>query len=361
MTATVCLDIDQLLAPIPGEFPAGDARAYAHRLHEQLNEQRREDDPDDYDEATRPAEFKKADWDGVVELASVALQAESKDLRVACHLVEALTQLDNFDGLQRGITLLRRLVEECWDWLIPELDDDDPDARSAPLANMLDDAVRGLCFPNLVRSLPILGQGETATSVVDWHRLPAGTETSQRDAVIAATDPDRLIAQANVMDACLEELTALRAALEEKLGDHAPGFLHLGEAINDCRNLARNALRELRPEIANADSDADDQADASDAAVAGQTLATTNRPSGVDPEADRQTVYRQIEDAANLLGRLEPHSPVPYLVQRAVELGRLPFPQMIKQFVREENALSELYRELGINAAAGEESPVGAS
>jgi hypothetical protein len=43
-------------------------------------------------------------------------------------------------------------------------------------------------------------------------------------------------------------------------------------------------------------------------------------------------------------------------VKRAVELGRLPFPEMIKQFVREESTLCELYRELGINAPAGEES-----
>jgi hypothetical protein len=43
---------------------------------------------------------------------------------------------------------------------------------------------------------------------------------------------------------------------------------------------------------------------------------------------------------------------VPYLVQRAVALGKMPFPQMIRQLVREESILSELYRELGIDSTA---------
>ena len=349
VTTAHCLDIDQLLEPIPGEFPAGDARAYAHRLQEQLNELRREDDPDDYDEATRPAEFKKADWDGVVELASAALQAESKDLRVACHLVEALVQLEGFAGLHQGLTLLKRLVEGCWNWLIPFEEDDDPDARSAPLTNMLDDPVRGLCFPNQIRTLAILGRGDTATSVLDWKNVSG--DASVRDNILNTTDVEALATAADESEACLTELKSLCAALEERLAEHAPSLLNLGEAITDCRNLARSALQQLRPELAASQDEPD-----SDEAASGQAQKQPQTSGGKNIEVDRQSVYQQIEDAANLLGRLEPHSPVPYLVKSTVELGRLPFPEMIKQFVREENTLCELYRELGINTPADEES-----
>ena len=60
---------------------------------------------------------------------------------------------------------------------------------------------------------------------------------------------------------------------------------------------------------------------------------------------------RQIDAAAEVLRRLEPHSPVPYLVKRAVKLGRMPFPTLIKQLVREESVLTELYREFDISSA----------
>ncbi len=351
------LNIDELLPPIPGEQPAGDARAYAHRLHEQLDEMRREDDPTDYDEATRPAEWKRADWPGLLEKAEEALKSETKDLRVACHLVEALVRLEGLCGLRQGLELLRRMSQECWDRLNPPLEDSDTDSRAAPLANMLDDPVRGLCFPNLVRSLPILGDGNSASSFFDWKRLQSANENgadARRDAVLSATDPQRLETVASDAEACLAELNTLRGALEEKLGESAPGFLHLGEAITDCQRLSRQALAQLQPETLSTPSE--------DASPEQDAEGVPSKPVGSESDITPRTrlaAYQQIEQAADLLCRLEPHSPVPYLVKRAVEMGRQPFPQMIRQLVREENTLTEMYRELGIDTSASEPSPAG--
>jgi type VI secretion system protein ImpA len=62
----------------------------------------------------------------------------------------------------------------------------------------------------------------------------------------------------------------------------------------------------------------------------------------------RQAIYQQLQRAADALQRLEPHSPVPYLVKRAVELGGLPFHEMIRALIRDATVLDELSRELGI-------------
>jgi type VI secretion system protein ImpA len=67
-------------------------------------------------------------------------------------------------------------------------------------------------------------------------------------------------------------------------------------------------------------------------------------------------VYQQLAEAAARLQQLEPHSPIPYLVQRAVELGALPFPELIRALIREPNVLSELNRELGIQEPAQSDS-----
>ena len=45
---------------------------------------------------------------------------------------------------------------------------------------------------------------------------------------------------------------------------------------------------------------------------------------------------------------MEPHSPIPYLIKRAVSLGRLPFPSLMRQVIREPVVLTELNREFGI-------------
>lgn len=343
------LAVESLLAPIPGKSPAGDARAYSTRLRDQFEELRHEDDPHDFDDATRPAVLKKADWQGVQKLAEQALANDTKDLRVACHLVEALVRQNGFDGLHDGLALLTALSNDCWDRVNPPLDDEDPDSRGAPLSNMLDDPARGLCFPNLVRSLPLLGDAAGVCSFTDWQRLQSPGDANaktKRDAILAASSPERLETVASDAEACLAELTALRNLLDTKLGSYAPSFSHLGEAINDCKTLAKRALGQLRPE---------NSAVAEQPVIAAVVKVESGRSEDLpheDAATSRRAAYEQIQRAANALARLEPHSPVPYLVQRAVALGSLPFPQMIKQLVREENILSELYRELGIDAAA---------
>lgn len=334
------LDPDGLLEPIPGDAPAGDANAYLYELHERLTELGREDDPDDYDDATRPEQLKKSDWPGVAAAASEALRTRTKDLRVACHLVEALTRVDGLAGLGSGLALLQRMVENCWDRLNPPLEADDQEARSAPLANMLDDPIRGLCFPNVVRGVPILGSGKHTCSTAGWEKLleRKGEGEQELDAVVAASGPQRLKQVAADAEACLEQLEQLKTALEAKMGPAAPGFVYLGQALQDCNNLANQVLRQVSGGSGQDTASVETAAEDDDA---GQS------PPAAGPQS-RSEAYDQIEAAAEMLRRLEPHSPVPYLVKRAVALGRLPFPALIKQLVREESVLSELYREFGI-------------
>ncbi|MGL4461619.1 MAG: hypothetical protein ACRC1K_05650, partial [Planctomycetia bacterium] len=64
--------------------------------------------------------------------------------------------------------------------------------------------------------------------------------------------------------------------------------------------------------------------------------------------ASRDEVYRALRHAADVLEKLEPHSPVPFLVRRAVDLGAMPFPVMIKQLVRDAAVLEGLFREIGV-------------
>jgi type VI secretion system protein ImpA len=70
---------------------------------------------------------------------------------------------------------------------------------------------------------------------------------------------------------------------------------------------------------------------------------------GVAPASgNRDYWYNRLREAADQLLRMEPHSPIPYLIRRAADLGQKPFPEMIKSFVRDDNLLRELRRELGI-------------
>jgi type VI secretion system protein ImpA len=45
---------------------------------------------------------------------------------------------------------------------------------------------------------------------------------------------------------------------------------------------------------------------------------------------------------------MEPHSPIPYLIRRAVDLGAMPFPLLMKALISDAKALDEMNRGLGI-------------
>src|SRR5438132_12614002 len=92
------LDFDALLAPIPGDNPAGGSVPFDVR--EKLEEDRRQDDPTDYaeDDPMRPEQFKKADWPHIIRISQETLTKSSKDMLVAARMTEALVQEKGFAG-----------------------------------------------------------------------------------------------------------------------------------------------------------------------------------------------------------------------------------------------------------------------
>ena len=161
------LDFDELVAPIPGDDPAGGSIPFAVR--EKLEEFRKEVDPDqfDADDPMRPESFQKADWEGIIELAKETLTGTSKDLLIGARLTEALVKEHGFAGLRDGLHLLLRLVAECWDRLRPAIEsDDDLEIRAGPF-NWLDESDRGA--PVLAR----VAHGAHAHRQVRFLRLDA--------------------------------------------------------------------------------------------------------------------------------------------------------------------------------------------
>jgi predicted component of type VI protein secretion system len=62
----------------------------------------------------------------------------------------------------------------------------------------------------------------------------------------------------------------------------------------------------------------------------------------------REDLLTRLADASALLLQMEPHSPIAYMIQRAVKLARLPFPDLMKVLVREPSVLSQLDRDLDL-------------
>jgi type VI secretion system protein ImpA len=348
------LDIDELLTPVPGDDPAGEPVPY--ELRQQLEEDRREEDPDAYapDDPMRPEKPKRAEWSKIVSACSEILARTSKDLLVGARLTEALTKLYGFPGTREGLHLLRRLVEQCWgddptqDGLYPKVEDGDLEIRASPFS-WLDEADRGARFPTTLRTLPLVSAPEGQFGQLDWKLTQEGRGPLPREdfeKAMLATPPALIMQNAAALDACVAELNALAEALNARMGSVAPGLSGIREALESCRTVVRKLVQMRGLDQAGAPAEA--------APADGNGAVTAEAPGGaapagaLRPAATRAEAYRQLSQAADLLQQLEPHSPIPYLVRKAVELGSLPFPELMRRLIREPNTLAELSRELGI-------------
>jgi type VI secretion system protein ImpA len=347
MAAEPLLSFDELLPPISDDNPAGESVPYD--LRQRLDEDRKEEDPDAFapDDPMRPEKPKRADWPGIVRQCQEILQRTSKDLLVSARLTEALTKLHGFAGARDGLHLIGLLVDQCWDRLNPPIEDGDVELRLSPFI-WLDETDRGARFPTTLRQLPLINGPEGKFSWLDWKAFQEGRPTIPREELEKAMRSTPLSfcqQQLEEITQSLHELDVLTQNLNAKMGPMAPGLTGIRQALDGCRLLTQSLVDSKGGEAPAEPKPSEEQT----AAAAPQPGDGVARPA-----ASRAEAYRQLQQAASLLEQLEPHSPVPYLVRKAVELGKLPFPELMRRLIRDANVLTELNRELGIK---GEEAP----
>jgi type VI secretion system protein ImpA len=334
------LDLPTLLAPIPGPSPGGVNTSY--EVRDQLEQLRKEVDPESFakDDPLRPTEFKKADWPGIIKLGSQTLIQTSKDLLIGARIVEAMTRTLGFKGLGDSLELMEGLIDQAWDRLVPVIEDpSDLDIRSAPF-EWLDDADRGARFPSTIGGITLVDATKETPEMgmLQWKQGQAGgaqAGVATLDKVLAGTSLEKMTERHAYVVRCRDILGRIVTKLSEKLKDLAPSMVQVRSILDQCEALLGQMIARKAP-VSTGGSGA---AEANDGqAGAGASM----------PVASRDQAYQMMTKAADILSAIEPHSPVPYLIRRAVQIGGLPFPEMIQAFIREQNVIETMFRELGI-------------
>jgi type VI secretion system protein ImpA len=331
------LNLDELIAPLDGPDGAAGQRLPGQE-RDKLDRDRtfRAADPDGF-ESEKPE-----NWDAVIDHAQTLLRTTSKDLLLGARLVEGLTKKHGFAGTRAGLQLMMRMVTDCWDRMYPIMRDGDVEPRAAPF-RWLADATGGAWFPATLRQVPLFRGPADAPVARSWENWRAAREAGAEkegplfwDAAHQATAEELRATEAE-LSATEEALNQLENRLKEpdRMGAQAESLGHIRDALHDCLKVTRSVIEQLPAETLGADGTA---------AAPGQAAAA----GAVAVGSSRKQLYASLRQAANQLKQMEPHSPIPYLILRAVELGEKDFPEMIKSFVRDRNMLQELRRELGI-------------
>ena len=319
--------LEALLAPVPGDNPAGRDLRYDPR-YDQVKEARREDL--ELPPGGLATDRKVADWPQVVKLSGQLLSAETKDLQLAAWLSEALLKRDGLSGLVTGLESLRSILERYWDHCYPAWDEDDPELRAGPLqwvGSKLDVPVRQTAIaPGGVSLLDYqASRGIPSESDAEGNRdKRAAREEALADGKRSPEEVDGAIAGAPKAfyktliaetDAALAATVSLEKASDERFGRDAPSFARLRSALDDIRRVAAPVLAQKL---------IDDPDPIVEEPVAGEAGATgvADGPLAPEPVSVADAAAR-VATAARFLRKQDPTSPAPYLMLRGLRWGEL--------------------------------------
>ncbi len=331
-------DYEALLRPIAEDDPAGPVM---YDLRQQIDNARTpRADPHNPNARVPP------DWRTIINETQEILSTKTKDLIIATRLIEALTQQYGFEGLRDGIKLLRMLVEQCWDRLNPVIEDGDLTIRCGPFEWLANNTTKPF-FPNMVRFLPLFGTREQGFSYLHWEQAQKPGREGEKaalDEAISETRTEHCQELVELMTEILSDWDTLDQLLQERMAENKPDLSGLRQAVQQCQKLVQDVL-DLRAPPPSATSDVE-AAEEGEGGHEGPGMR-------LKIPATREAAYQQIARIAQILRQLEPHSPIPYLLERAVELGHLPFDKLIRALVRDANVLAELSREFGLKEDQG--------
>lgn len=361
MPSAPVFNLDALLAPIAGEKPSGENLQYSG-LHDEIREARRADD--DVPQGDWVHELKVADWEKVAELAGESLAGKTKDLQIVAWLSEAAVNMNGFPGLRDSLKLANGFLANFWDTLYPEIDEgNDLEARANALAWMDRQAA------DAARKIPLTKRPGANYSFFQWdealqYDFPADTSKlsgealqqleekrarAQMDGKITGEEIRK--AKSETRRAFYEELNAdvaeswaalkaLDKEMDARFARQTPGLGSLTKALEAIRTLLEKVVKEKRVE----------EPDPSDAVegAAGEAAegAAAGGPGG--PIRARDQALAQLAQVADYFRRTEPHSPVSYLVQRAITWGQMPLDAWLGDVIKDNNVLAGLRETLGL-------------
>ena len=357
MASPATIDFETLLTPIPGPDPSGAPLRYAG-TYDAIQKARRADDGLAQGDWKR--DTKNADWISVIAIAIEALQTKTKDIQIAAWLVEALVRRHGFAGLRDGLRLLRQLEETFWPTLHPLVEDDDMEPRAAPLEWLNEK------LPATVRGVPVTRVHDgLAYSWIHWEESrivenllrqnPEAAQEELKEGKVSGEQFDRAVSITPRafyetllidIDESFEAWEQLDRTNDEKFGRQAPSLLGLKKTLEDCRSLVDSITRRKRELEPNSEAPG----------VAGNPGQARGESVGGGTDGvltDRASALRQLAAVAAFFRRTEPHSPVSYLVQRAVMWGGMPLEEWLREVIGDDGVLARVRETLGLTNPTG--------
>jgi type VI secretion system protein ImpA len=368
MASPEIIDLARLLAPIAGESPAGsDIRqdssptSHYHSIKTARSAARAAERNSVHDGDTTEAD---EHWRKIISLAPEILANQSKDLEIASWFTEALIRRHGFQGLRDAFQLIQGLVENFWEHLYPMPDEDGMETRIAPLSGLNGEGAEGVLIAP-IRKVPIT-EGHDPGPFSFWQYQQAldvqrsaseNTRSNKADKLgFSLEDIDKAVNESseeffvNLLDdigTAIDLYKKINRLLEERCGpDEAPPTRNIINILEECRGAVSHIGKHKLPvpaveEAPNEGEMNGDQPQNGSSSTAAVKVGAIN---------SREAAFKQLMDIAQFFRKTEPHSPVSYVLEKAVKWGNMPLNELIIELIPDSSSRNHFSQLTGVQS-----------
>lgn len=285
----------------------------------------------------------EAHWEKILELAPEILQNRSKDLEIASWYIEALTRSYGFQGLRDGFQLLLGLSQRYWEDLYPLPDEDGIETRVAPLVGLNGEGAEGVLIAPLRNIGLTQGSDPGPFSLWKYQQALDIDKTMDEEARqqmgarlgFGMADVERAVSESSEefyidlvddLEAAIDTYRAIGQLLDQQCGADSPPTANIVNTLQECLGAARHLGRHKLPQPAIEAAPADGETPSAGAAQGTTTLTS------------RDEAFRKLAEISVFFRNTEPHSPISYILERAVKWGDLPLDELIRELIPDASA-----------------------
>jgi type VI secretion system protein ImpA len=322
----------------------------------------------------------QADWELVESLCAETIARRSKDMQLAVWRVEALIHLHGLRGYIHGCQLVLDLHEQFAVNMHPA-----PEQPSSGLPLPAGDPgvehrINVIAWMNdklsiELKLLPITSPHALSEakpySLADLESarlheqalqkqpggLAAGESTLKLfEASLAVTSPDWLFELWGLLNDAAQMTAALDQVFDHCYGHANSGLLRLQDALEQMAAAVAPAVPRMEEDW---EADVNNHVEIPEIAAQVDPLAirvpTASRSASSTGEfsvRSREEAYLRLTEIADFLADVEPHSPVPYLLRRAIAWGGMTLQELLPELLQDQAALKDVGQMLRLNGGS---------
>lgn len=297
-------------------------------------------------------------WKEVIKSASELLSKESKDLRVAAWLAEALMHEYGFAGLRDGLKVCHGLCNETfWPNIYPRPDEfDGHEMTVAQLGGLTGDS-----SISPINEIPVTNDGEEQYSMNTYaDAATPGADTGLFDKFelsIRTTPSDFYRNLVGDLDESVELLNEMSTFLDANCikdqydAETSPSVVPLRNRLRDIRDTIGGLAKDHLAEEESAEVEGEEAGELV-AGEPGTVIATTAVKQVVTMGSasvdNREDAFKALNKIADFFTRTEPHSPIAHAIRQAVTWGGMSYEELQNDLIQNPDVRQQLFLRVGV-------------